>query len=78
MNRRLLTILLISFAIAGTCAFLVYKIVGARVTAQAKPVVTTRVVAAASDIKLGSVLSGERSDHHRDSGDGAEGRDSEV
>lgn len=55
MNRRLLTILLISFAIAGTCAFLVYKIVGARVTA-AKPVVTTRVVAAASDIKLGTVL----------------------
>jgi len=55
MNRRLLTILLISFVIAGACAFLVYKIVGARMTA-AKPVVTTRVVAAATDIKLGSVL----------------------
>src|ERR1035441_8627661 len=55
MNRRLLTILLISFVIAGGCAFLVYKIVGARVTAS-KPVVTTRVVAAATDIKLGSVL----------------------
>jgi pilus assembly protein CpaB len=55
MNRRLLTILLISFVIAGACAFLVYKIVGARMMA-AKPVVTTNVVAAASDIKLGSVL----------------------
>lgn len=56
MNRRLLTILLISFMIAGACAFLVYKIVGARMMA-AKPVVSTRVVAAASDIKLGTVLS---------------------
>ncbi|MGC1462041.1 MAG: Flp pilus assembly protein CpaB [Terracidiphilus sp.] len=55
MNRRLLTILLISFAIAGACAFLVYKIVGTRMSA-AKPVVTTKVVAAATDIKLGVVL----------------------
>jgi pilus assembly protein CpaB len=55
MNRRLLTILLISFVIAGACAFLVYKIVGARMMAS-KPVVTTRVVAAATDIKLGTVL----------------------
>ncbi len=55
MNRRLLTILLISFIIAGACAFLVYKIVGNRMMA-AKPAVTTRIVAAASDIKLGSVL----------------------
>ena len=55
MNRKLLTILLISFAIAGACAFLVYKIVGTRMLA-AKPVVTTKVVAAAADIKLGAVL----------------------
>jgi len=55
MNRRLLTVLLVSFAIAGACAFLVLKIVGARLTA-AKPVVTTRVVAAAADIPLGKVL----------------------
>ncbi len=55
MNRRLLTILLISFLIAGACALLVYKIVGARMLAS-KPVVTTRVVAAANDIKLGTVL----------------------
>ena len=33
MNRKLLTILLISFVIAGACAFLVYRIVGARMSA---------------------------------------------
>ena len=55
MNRKLLTILLISMTIAGACAFLVYKIVGARMTAS-KPVVTTRVMAAANDIPLGSLL----------------------
>ena len=46
MNRKLLTILLISFVIAGYVRFLVYRIVGARMSA-AKPVVTTHVVAAA-------------------------------
>jgi pilus assembly protein CpaB len=55
MNRKLLTILLISFVIAGGCAFLVYRIVGARI-ASSKPVLSTKVVAAASDIKLGTVL----------------------
>lgn len=55
MTRRLLTILLISFTIAGACAFLVYKIVGSRMAA-ARPVVTTKVVAAATDIELGAVL----------------------
>jgi len=55
MNRRLLTILLVAFVIAGACAFLVYRIVGARIVAS-KPVPTTRLVAAAADIKLGTVL----------------------
>jgi pilus assembly protein CpaB len=55
MNRKLLTILLIALSIAGVCAFLVAKIVGARMSA-AKPVVTTKVVAAATDIQLGAVL----------------------
>ena len=55
MNRRLLTILLAAFVIAGLCAFLVYRIVGSRITAS-KPKPTTHVVSAASDIKLGSVL----------------------
>lgn len=55
MNRKLLTILLISFVIAGTCALLVYKMVSSHMAA-GRPVLTTRVVAAATDIKLGAVL----------------------
>lgn len=55
MNRRLFTILLSAFVIAALCSFLVFRIVSHRVTAtpMAK---TTRVVAAAADIKLGSIL----------------------
>jgi pilus assembly protein CpaB len=55
MNRRLLTILLIAFVIAGICAWMVYRIMGVRLSA-AKPVSTTKVVAAAKDIPLGAVL----------------------
>jgi len=55
MNRRLLTILLIAFVIAGLCAWMVYRIVGVRLTAS-RPVATTKVVAAAKDIPLGAVL----------------------
>ncbi len=55
MNRRLLTILLIALVIAGACTWLVVRLVGARVSA-AKPVSTTRMVAAAKDIPLGAVL----------------------
>ena len=55
MNRRLLTILLVAFVIASVCTFLVYRILGHLVTAS-KPVQTTRLVAAATDIKLGTVL----------------------
>ncbi len=55
MNRRLLTILLIAFVIAGFCAWLVYRMVGVRVAAS-KPMATTRIVAAARDIPLGTVI----------------------
>lgn len=55
MNRRLLTILLVAFAIAGICAFLVYRVVAVRLSAD-KPVSTVTVVAAAKDIPLGTVL----------------------
>ena len=55
MNRRLLTILLVAFAIAGICAFLVYRVVAVRINS-AKPVSTVTVVAAAKDIPLGTVL----------------------
>lgn len=55
MNRRLLTILLVAFVIAGGCAFLVYRIVGVRMAAS-KPVATLQIVAASKDIPLGAVI----------------------
>jgi pilus assembly protein CpaB len=54
MNRRLLNILLIAFVIAAGCSFIVYRLVGNRLSGPRQT--TTRVVAAATDIKLGSVL----------------------
>jgi pilus assembly protein CpaB len=55
MNRRLLTILLIAFCIAAGCAFVVIRLVGGRMS-QARPTATTNVLAAKTDIKLGTVL----------------------
>jgi pilus assembly protein CpaB len=54
MNRRLLNILLIAFVIAAGCSYIVYRLVGNRLAATGQT--TTHVVAAATDIKLGSVL----------------------
>jgi pilus assembly protein CpaB len=55
MNRRLLTTLAIAFVIAAICGFVVYRMVGTHVAAT-KTEQTTRVVAAAADIKLGTIL----------------------
>jgi pilus assembly protein CpaB len=54
MNRRLLNILLIAFAIAAGCSYIVFRLVGSRLSGTRQT--TTRVIAAATDIKLGSVL----------------------
>jgi pilus assembly protein CpaB len=55
MNRRLLTILLSAFVIAALCSFLVFRLVSRRLVVS--PVAKiTRVVAAATDIKIGSIL----------------------
>lgn len=56
MNRRLLIILTVSFLVAAGCALLVYRMVGNRLTSVQKQA-TTPVVAAASNIKVGTVLS---------------------
>jgi pilus assembly protein CpaB len=58
MNRRLVTILLAAFIVAALCSVLVYRLVGMRIAA-AKPQPSTRVVAAATDVKIGSVLSAQ-------------------
>ncbi len=55
MNRRLTAILLTAFVVAIACSYLVFRIVGNRLGATRHQVM--RVVAAARDIKLGSVLS---------------------
>ncbi|HSY37254.1 MAG TPA: Flp pilus assembly protein CpaB [Acidobacteriaceae bacterium] len=54
MNRRLTAILLTAFVVAIACSYLVFRIVGNRLGASNHQV--TRVVAAARDIKLGSLL----------------------
>lgn len=55
MNRRLLIILLSAFAIAAFSTYLVYKMVGTRLSAS-KPQPSTRLIAAAKDIKIGTIL----------------------
>jgi pilus assembly protein CpaB len=54
MNRRLLNILLIAFVIAAGCSYIVFRLVGNRLSGTRQT--TTHVIAAATDIKLGSVL----------------------
>jgi pilus assembly protein CpaB len=55
MNRRLLTTLFCAFVVAALCAFMVNRMVGSRLSAVSQPT-TTPVIAAAGDIKLGTIL----------------------
>jgi pilus assembly protein CpaB len=54
MNKRVQMILLSAFVIAAVCSYMVYRLVGTRLAMS--QVTTTRVVVAATDIKLGSKL----------------------
>jgi pilus assembly protein CpaB len=54
MNRKLLGILSIAFIVAIVCSYLVYRVVGTRLRSAQHG--ATRVISAATDIKLGSVL----------------------
>jgi pilus assembly protein CpaB len=54
MNKRVQVILLSAFAIAALCSYVVYRLVGTRLAASHTR--TTRVVVAAKDVKLGTVL----------------------
>src|SRR3982074_141075 len=54
MNRRLLNILLIAFVIAAGCSYIVFRLVGSRLSGTRQT--STHVVAAATDIKLGTLL----------------------
>jgi pilus assembly protein CpaB len=55
MNRRVFTILLSAFVIAALCSFVVFRLVSHRITGT-PTARTTSIVAAAADIKLGSIL----------------------
>ena len=55
MNRRLITILLTAFVIACVCTYFVAKVVSGMATASRKPNTTT-VIAASSDLKLGTLI----------------------
>src|ERR1700730_15920691 len=55
MNRRLVTILFTAFVIAALGTYVVYRLVGNSLSAVHQGT-TTKVVAAAVDIKLGTVL----------------------
>ena len=55
MNRRLVAILLAAFVIASACTYLIWRLLGNRMSASKQPA-STQVVAAGADIKLGTVL----------------------
>jgi pilus assembly protein CpaB len=55
MARRLLTILIAALAVAGICAFFAARLFNSYMPA-AKPVASTKIIAASGDIKLGTVL----------------------
>jgi pilus assembly protein CpaB len=54
MNKRVGVILFSAFLVAAACSYLVYRMVGARLGATQHT--TARVVVAATDVRLGSVL----------------------
>ena len=56
MNRRLLIILLSAFVIAAFSTYLVYKMVGSRISAS-RPQTLTTLVAVNKDVKIGTILS---------------------
>ena len=58
MNRRVLVILAVAFVVAAICTFFVFRLISNQAAAS-KPPATTRVVAAKTNIKLGSILTAD-------------------
>jgi pilus assembly protein CpaB len=58
MNRKLLTVLLFAFALAAVCSFFAYRVVGHKVAVNHAER-TVKVIAASSDIKLGTILTAQ-------------------
>lgn len=55
MNKKLLTVLFCAFLVAGGCSLLAYRMIGAKMGG-GRGSATTRVVSAATDLKLGTIL----------------------
>src|SRR5579871_5997043 len=55
MNKKLLTVLFCAFLVAGGCSLLAYRMIGAKMGAGGRSA-TTRVISAATDLKLGTIL----------------------
>jgi len=55
MNRRLSTILLLAFLVAATCSYVVYRIAGNQMQ-PAPQTRTTRIVTAARDLQIGTLV----------------------
>jgi pilus assembly protein CpaB len=55
MNRRLLVILTCAFILAAGASYVVYRVVGTQLNARARPQ-TTRVVMAAHDLEIGTLI----------------------
>ena len=55
MNKKLSTVLFLALLVAGGCSFLVYRMIGGRMGG-GRQAATTRVVSAATDLKLGTIL----------------------
>src|SRR5450631_3641678 len=55
MNRRLSTILSLAFVIAAVSSYFVYRVAGKQMHPQQQPV-ATRIVVAAHDLDLGSLI----------------------
>lgn len=57
MNRRVLTILLVAFVVALFAVVIVVKVIGGAASGPKQSTNSTRVIAAADNIKLGTILS---------------------
>jgi pilus assembly protein CpaB len=55
MNKKILPVLFLALLVAGGCSFLVYRMIGSKMGG-GHQAATTRLVSAASDIKLGTIL----------------------
>ena len=57
MNKRLIPVLALALAVSGLATFVVYRMLAAKLTAQAQPAAQTQIVLASKDLQLGALIS---------------------